>query len=130
MEQAQQIRAWRLNFDSSAPIYSQIIANFARAIVREELHIGERIPSIRDLATELKVNTNTVARAYQEMERDGLIYSQRGTGYFVMESNELRATLKEQMLSKAVEAFFAEMHSLGFTNSEIKEIIVKEADKS
>jgi DNA-binding transcriptional regulator YhcF (GntR family) len=125
----QQMQQWRLNFDSSTPIYSQIIANFSRAIVRAELQEGERVPSIRDLAAQLKVNTNTVARAYHDMERDGLIYSQRGTGYFIMENKELTKVIKKEMVAKAIDAFLSEMRALGLTNEEILDLVRKGVEK-
>ncbi|MCL1880840.1 MAG: GntR family transcriptional regulator [Oscillospiraceae bacterium] len=115
---------WR-EFDSSSPIYGQIIVNFERAIVRGEIDAGARIPSIRELSGKLKVNTNTVQRAYQEMERSELIYSQRGTGYFVMNNKEITNSVREKMVSQTVKVFLEEMYALGFNNQEIEGEIVK-----
>jgi len=70
---------------------------------------------------ELKVNTNTVQRAYQEMERKQLIYSKRGTGYFIAEGKEMVNEMKIEMVKEAVSIFVEEMRSLGFTDNLIKD---------
>lgn len=111
--------SWRVDFDERYPIYQQIINHFARALVRRELSPGSRIPSIRELAMALKVNTNTIQRAYQEMERDELIYSQRGTGYFVMENEQIVDRMKQKMVKESVSRFLEEMRALGFRDTDI-----------
>lgn len=113
------IENWRVDFDERYPIYQQIIIHFSRAIVKGDINAGERIPSIRDLSIALKVNTNTIARAYQEMEREKLIYSQRGTGYFIMENENITNEVKTQMVGSAISRFLEEMRALGFDNSGI-----------
>jgi DNA-binding transcriptional regulator YhcF (GntR family) len=110
---------WRVDLDNRTPIYQQIIANFSRALVRGDLKPGDRILSIRELSAALKVNTNTTQRAYQEMERDGLIYSQRGTGYFIMENMELTAKVKQTMTARTLTLFLEEMRALGFEDGDI-----------
>ncbi|MCL2634832.1 MAG: GntR family transcriptional regulator [Oscillospiraceae bacterium] len=110
---------WRVDFDGHSPIYQQIIMNFSRAIATEELKPGDRIPSIRDLAVALKVNTNTIQRAYQEMERDKLIYTQRGTGYFIMENEEITVKVKQVMINQAMSQFLEEMRALGYSDTQI-----------
>jgi DNA-binding transcriptional regulator YhcF (GntR family) len=113
------IESWRVDFDSRYPIYQQIIINFSRALVRGDLKPGERIPSIRDLSALLKVNTNTTQRAYQEMERDGLIYSQRGLGYFIMENTDITEKVRKTMVNNTMRLFLEEMRALGFKDTQI-----------
>lgn len=120
---------WRVDFDSRYPIYRQIIAQFSRALVRGELRAGDRISSIRDLAVALKVNTNTIQRAYQEMERDGLIYSQRGTGYFIMDDKEITVRVRKTMLNQTLEQFIEEMRALGYNDSDIMSEVEKHIKK-
>lgn len=109
-----------MQFDERSPIYEQIVLHFCRRVVKGELVPGERIPSIRDLAMELSVNTNTVQRAYQEMERRQIIYSKRGTGYFIVEGGELMSDIKTEMVREAITRFLEEMRSLGFSGDEIR----------
>lgn len=109
-----------MHFDERSPIYEQIVLQFCRRVVKGEFEPGERILSIRDLAIELKVNTNTVQRAYQEMERRQIIYSRRGTGYFIVEGEDMVKELKTEMVKEAVLKFVEEMRSLGFSGEEIR----------
>ena len=113
------IKDWRLEFDERLPIYEQIIQRFHRSLINGELACAQRIPSIRELALLLKVNTNTVARAYQEMERGGLIFSKRGTGYFIVEDGSMKEQIKTETVLKALKGFLSEMRSLGFSDDDI-----------
>lgn len=116
---------WKLLFDGRYPIYEQIIKEFRRSLVRGEIQPGERIPSIRDMAILLKVNTNTVQRAYQEVEREQLIYSQRGTGYFVMDDEKVVPKIKQEMVHESVAQFVNEMASLGYSGEDIVQEVHK-----
>ena len=72
----------QLNFDSSRPIYLQMVDEVKKALVRGELSPGDKIPSLKERAQMSKVNPNTVQRAYQEMERERLTETLRGARYF------------------------------------------------
>ena len=76
-------------FSNDAPIYTQLIQQIKVGIVTGAFPPGERLPSVRDLATEAGVNPNTMQRALAELERDGLVYSQRTAGRFVTEDNTM-----------------------------------------
>jgi len=115
------VKTWRSQFDERLPIYEQIAARFCRSLVSGEAQPAQRIPSIRDLALELGVNANTIARAYQEMERDGLIYSKRGMGFFIVEDASVVERVKGTMVQQAVGNFVDEMRSLGFEDRGILE---------
>lgn len=71
---------FRIDTESAVPIYEQIVAQVIFGIARGALEVGLLIPSVRDLAQLLRVHPNTVARAYQELERDGVITARRGKG--------------------------------------------------
>jgi len=101
------------------PIYRQIILQFNRAFVRGDIKAGERIPSIRELSTLLGVNTNTVQRVYQEMERDGLISSKRGTGYFITEDERMMDKTRHDLALDSLRRFLEEMRALGCSDREI-----------
>lgn len=72
-----------MEFDSNKPIYIQIADNICEKILRSELHTGERIPSVREWGAGIGVNPNTVARSYELLFNRGVIFNQRGIGYFV-----------------------------------------------
>jgi GntR family transcriptional regulator len=110
---------WRLAFDDRIPIYRQIIIQFSQAFVRGDIKPGERIPSIREMATFLKINTNTMQRVYQEMERAGLINSKRGTGYFFTEEIKMIEKTRRDLAVGSLNRFTGEMRALGCADREI-----------
>jgi len=110
---------WSFAFDDRMPIYRQIILQFSRAFVRGDIKPGERIPSIRELSVLLKVNTNTIQRVYQEMERDKLISSKRGTGYFLTEDESMLETTRKYLAYDSLRRFLEEMRALGLSDKEI-----------
>jgi GntR family transcriptional regulator len=110
---------WRLAFDDRMPIYRQIILQFSRAFVRGNIQAGERIPSIRELSALLKVNTNTIQRVYQEMERDEMINSKRGTGSFFTEDKKMIDKIRSNLAQESLNRFVEEMRALGCTDAEI-----------
>ena len=111
---------WHVHFDERSPIYEQIVMQVCRSLIKGELVPSQRIPSIRELAMQLQVNTNTVQRAYQEMERRQLIYSKRGTGYFISEGENMVQEIKTEIVKDVVTRFLEEMRSLGFDDNQIK----------
>jgi len=112
---------WRLAFDDRMPIYRQIIIRFSQAFVRGDILPGERIPSIREISALLKVNTNTIQRVYLEMERDGLINSKRGTGYFFTEDKNMTEKTRRNLAQESLSRFVEEMRALGCRDKEILE---------
>jgi len=112
---------WRLAFDDRMPIYRQIILQLSQAFARGDIKPGERIPSIRDISALLKVNTNTMQRVYQEMERDGLINSKRGTGYFFTEEMEMIKKTRHELALGSLNRFVEEMRALDCSDKEILE---------
>ncbi|MDR0325728.1 MAG: GntR family transcriptional regulator [Oscillospiraceae bacterium] len=110
---------WSLAFDDRMPIYRQIVLQFSRAFVRGEIQPGARVPSIRELSALLKVNTNTMQRAYQEMERDELINSKRGTGYFFTEDETMMEQTRRSLALESLRRFVDEMRALGCGDKDI-----------
>ena len=113
-------------FSGDAPIYSQLIEQIKVGIVSGVFPPGERLPSVRDLATEAGVNPNTMQRALTELERDGLVYSQRTAGRFVTEDNTMINTAKRSLAERHVKTFLEAMLRLGFQRDEIIDLISKE----
>jgi GntR family transcriptional regulator len=113
-----------VNPSSTEPVYAQIVRQVREAVARGVLRPGERIPSVRDLALQLVINPNTIAAAYREMERAGLVYSQRGKGTFVAEiSNSSSAAERRRLLQKHVDALLTEATHLGFREEECLEMV-------
>ena len=113
-------------FSNDAPIYAQLIEQIKVGIVSGAFPPGERLPSVRDLATEAGVNPNTMQRALAELERDGLVYSQRTTGSFVTEDKTMIETAKRSLAERHVKTFLAAMLRLGFQREEIMTLLRQE----
>lgn len=109
----------RIDINESEPIYLQLMDAVKKGLVRGEIAPGEKLPSLRDLAAAARVNPNTVQHAYQELEREGVIFSRRGQGSFATESASRIAEMREELASQAVRRFVAEMNALGFGGPEI-----------
>ncbi|MCI9609201.1 MAG: GntR family transcriptional regulator [Oscillibacter sp.] len=114
------------HFSNDAPIYTQLIQQVKAGIVTGAFPPGEQLPSVRDLATEAGVNPNTMQRALAELERDGLVYSQRTAGRFVTEDNTMINTAKRSLAERHVKTFLEAMLRLGFRKDEIIDLISKE----
>jgi len=100
---------------SRTPIYEQIIDSIKELVVKGVLIPGERLPSVRDMAKEMTLNSNTVQKAYQELERQGIISTLRGKGTFISEdiqaNNKIlkRSQLMEELKKLVVEAIYLDL---------------------
>lgn len=111
-----EIRVGELVFqlDLSQPLYEQVIDQVRSAIARGRIQLGEKIPSVRELAQALQINPNTVMRAYQELDRDGLIETRRGQGTFITTSRERVEMVRESLASQIITDFIEKLESLGY----------------
>lgn len=112
--------------DSSQPIYQQIIDNYKKQLVRGELREGDKIPSQREYAEKIRVNPNTVQRAYREMENLHMVETIRGQGTFIIIGEDLKKEIKQDMARNILNYFIQEMRSLGFTNEQMVEMLAAE----
>ena len=119
------------NFRSDQPIYSQLTQRLTEAIVSGIYAPGEKLPSVRDLALEAGVNPNTVQRALADLERDGLVYSQRTAGRFVTENKNMIVNARLRLADERVAAFHRSMKTLGCDREEVLSLIAqaKEEEK-
>ena len=113
-------------FSNEMPIYSQLVEQIKIGIVSGMFPPGERLPSVRDLATEAGVNPNTMQRAMTELERDGLVYSQRTAGRFVTEDHAVIGAAKRDLAQRHIHAFLAAMLRLGYGREEIISLLEQE----
>ncbi|NLO21030.1 MAG: GntR family transcriptional regulator [Syntrophomonadaceae bacterium] len=103
-----------MKFDNSWPIYMQIIDEFKKSIIRTELKPGDKIPSQREYAQKVRVNPNTVQRAYREMENLGMVETLRGQGTFVVAGEDKRQEMAMEMANTIMQHFILQMRSLGY----------------
>ncbi len=112
---------WELN--SKEPIYLQIKNFMKLKIVSGTLKEGARLLSVRDYASKLKVNPNTILRVYSELENDGLIITQRGIGKFVTDDIAKIQNLRKELSIELIKDFISQSKNLGFSKSEIINLI-------
>ena len=111
------------SFNDNTPIYLQIISGLQREIASGAYPPGSRLPSVRELALDAGVNPNTMQRAMAELERQGLVNSQRTAGRFVTEDTAALSALRRSMSDTIIANFFRNMHGLGLAQNEILSLV-------
>ena len=111
------------SFRNDQPIYTQLIQRLTEAIVSGVYAPGEKLPSVRELALEAGVNPNTVQRSLTELEREGLVFSQRTAGRFVTENENMIVNAKLRIADERVSEFLRSMKTLGCGRQEIISLI-------
>ena len=111
------------NLDSDRPIFVQIIEHMEYDIVSGVLSPGDKVPTVRDLAAEASVNPNTVQRALSEMERRGLMRTERTSGRYVTDDTNVIASLKNDLASAGVDNFIKQMKRLGLSQDEVLKLV-------
>ncbi len=112
---------WELSNDR--PIYLQLMERIQMDIVSGKYYAGDKLPSVRDLAIEAAVNPNTMQKALSELERVGLVYSQRTSGRFITEDAIMINELKQQLANEHILEFFEKMKQLGFQEKEALQLM-------
>lgn len=113
--------AWNLTTDR--PIFLQIVDRIQADIISGKYRPGDKLPSVRDLAGEAAVNPNTMQKAFAELERTGLVYSQRTSGRFITEDMTMIRELKTSVAQQKISDFLALMQQLGYSNEEILDLM-------
>ena len=115
--------AW--NLDSDRPIYAQLVERIQMQIVSGQYPPGGKLPSVRDLAAVAAVNPNTMQKAFAELERSGLIITQRTNGRTVTEDENMIRQIKAELAKEHVDTFFMKMKELCYTEQEAVELLKK-----
>lgn len=114
----------QLNFKSGKPVYLQLVDQIKSAAASGILRPGESLPSIRPLAERLRINRNTVAKAYTELETQGIIETIAGKGCFVTENNSpFKKEVRRKMLSDDIDAAIVQAHHLRVNEKDFIELI-------
>ncbi|MBT3380178.1 MAG: GntR family transcriptional regulator [Lentisphaerae bacterium] len=118
---------FRIDANSDVPVFQQIVDGVKSAIARGACRPGEAIPSVRGMAAEVLVNPNTVAKAYRDLEREGVIQTQRGKGLFVSpDAPELCREDRRNTVLRKLNALIAEAQAAGIPASELAKAIGEE----
>jgi len=116
-------------YDSSRPIYRQIIDGFQKQLVRGELKQGDKIPSQREYAEKAHINPNTVQRAYREMEAMHMVETLRRQGTYVIVTEPMLADMGADLGQKILSYFITEMESLGYDYDGMIKLLRSEQDQ-
>lgn len=111
------------DFDNNIPIYLQLVEQLKRDIISGKISAGERLPSVRDLALQLKVNPNTVQKALVELENIGLIFTERTNGKFATDDNSLIEKYKQEYADIITQKYLETMEKIGLDKKEILSLI-------
>ena len=118
----------QIDFRSGGPIYLQIVEQVQQMIAQGELKKGEQLPTVRQLATDLRVNFNTVARAYRLLDEAGLISTQQGRGTYIWEAppEEAMQQLRQTGLYEMVQHVLEEAERMGYSIEEIEQAFAEQ----
>lgn len=111
-----------MNFESNIPIYLQIMDDFKKQIVKGIWHGGDKVDTVRELAVSYGVNPNTVQRSLSELEREGLLYSERTSGRFITKDEQLIQRLKEEYAFAIMDDCIHALRDLNFDDEMIIEL--------
>lgn len=113
------------DFDNNIPIYLQLVEQIKRDIISDKIAVGERLPSVRDLAIQLKVNPNTVQKALVELEDIGLVFTERTNGRFVTKDNSLIEKYKQEYANRITQKYIETMGKIGIDKKDVLLLIKK-----
>ncbi len=112
---------WKLSDDR--PIYVQLMETITAAIASGTLAAGSRLPSVREMAAQAGVNPNTMQRALAELEREGLLYSQRTAGRFVTDQSDRITQKRKELAMQQIRIFLSSMKEMGYTSEQTLNLI-------
>jgi GntR family transcriptional regulator len=114
-----------LNFKSGVPVYLQIVAQVKDAAASGALRPGDPLPSVRALAEELRVNRNTIAKAYAELESEGVLELRQGSGCFLKANgaSPLRRAVRSERLAAELDAVIVQAHHLQIGDEELRALL-------
>ncbi|WP_332651480.1 GntR family transcriptional regulator [Lysinibacillus sp. 54212] len=113
------------DFSREKPIYSQLVDRICGDILKGNIQLGDKLPSVREFAVESGVNVNTVQRVYKELEAMGITETKRGQGTFITTNEDTIHGLRENMKEQLALQFLTSIEALGFSKEEMVELIQK-----
>ena len=102
------------NLDNNRPIYLQLVERIQMDIVSGVYHAGDNLPSVRELAADAAVNPNTMQKAFTELERSGLVYTQRTNGRYITEDQERISRVREELARECTQSYLSNIRRLGY----------------
>ena len=117
------------NLDNNRPIYLQLVERIQMDIVSGVYHAGDKLPSVRELAADAAVNPNTMQKAFTELERSGLVYTQRTNGRYITEDQARIRQVQEELARECTKSYLSNIRRLGYEKEQalaLAQKIIKE----
>ena len=117
----------RIDFQSGVPVYLQIVQQVKAAAATGLIRAGDPLPSVRAMAEDLRINRNTVARAYAELESESVIETRQGSGCFLKDggASPLRKSVRSSRLAEALDAVIIQAHHLQISDTELQSLLIE-----
>ena len=117
----------RIDFQSGVPVYLQIVQQVKAAAATGLIRPGDPLPSVRAMAEDLRINRNTVARAYAELESESVIETRQGSGCFLKDggASPLRKSVRSGRLAEALDAVIIQAHHLQISDTELQSLLIE-----
>lgn len=115
---------FEVDLHSPKPVYQQLVDQVKLAVASGRLKPGDRLPSIRDVAVDVRVNRNTVARVYAELESEGVVYTRPGQGAFVSDrGSRVDEAVRREEIERRLDDVFAQARLFGFERRALREVV-------
>ncbi|MGN0204752.1 MAG: GntR family transcriptional regulator [Coprococcus sp.] len=118
-----------MKYETDRPIYLQVIDDISRKMIRGDIKLGEKLPSVRDLAIQYQINPNTASRVYKEMESRQLCFTRRGMGTFITEDPAIINMIRSEMAAECLDTFLQGMQLLGFDFDNMVQLLRERYEK-
>jgi GntR family transcriptional regulator len=120
----------QIDFRSNVAIYTQLVDQLRQLIAKGEIKVGDQLPTVREMAADLRVNFNTVARAYRILDEAGLISTQKGRGTYIWEppTEVALKKLREENLESLTRNYLREAKKLGFNRKDLSDEVKKQLE--
>ena len=119
-----------MNFKATAPIYWQIVELMKQRLLSGEWRLGDKIPTVREIALEIGVNPNTVQKAVAYLENEGLFHAQRACGRYVTKDEDTIEKARQDWIAERVEDLLASLRSIGCQDKDILALLVRRLEQS
>ena len=121
---------FQIHFTSGVSAYRQIVDQVMRATASGALHAGDLLPTIRSLAEELRINRNTVAKAYAELQREGIVEAVQGRGVFVTDNHSpLKKQVRQKLLTELIDGALIQAHHFQIDDEEFMQLARARVDR-
>lgn len=112
-----------MNFNNNVPIYLQVMHSIKEQIISGKLLPGDKLPSSREYSQDLGLNFNTVARVYKELEMENIVFTKRGIGTFITESEDIIEDIRLEIANELIDNFIRGMYKIGFNKENMINLI-------